>query len=654
MERVKNVVRTFLQKILRDFLGNFLRGFLREFLRNTPFQRQLSITVSVGVMCIALFSALFSAWQGSRQIHATLLEQGQKVAENLANNSTLALLYASADNANEVVNTTLSFPDITRVEIRTPHGAALIVRGPAESDMPEGTPPTSALRQPYLETETNHAWRFIAPVFTKRQTASPFEVIENPGEWIGYVRVVQSKATLARMKTHVFLSNLAISFFFAFIFLLVIRILANRLTQPITALSKVMTSAEHGASNLQAKLAGSKDIVDMAKAFNRMIAVLQEREQAVRDSQERYREVIENVREVIFQTDIRGLLTFLNPAWLEVTGYPIETTLGTPLSSYIEASGLPQFELWQRRLQDSAAPADFRYETRFKRSNNSIGWIGITQRPRLDHNGILIGTSGTLDDITDRKIAEQQLKTLNAELENRVLDRTAELEASNRDLEAFSYSVSHDLRAPLRGISGFAYILQEDYSAVLDEKGCSHIARIRAAAHRMGDLIDDLIELARINRAALYHQTVDLSAQAHEIVAEFREAEPQRQVEIFIAENLSVQADPMLMRGVLENLLSNAWKFSAKQEHSKITFDSEIQDDMKIFFVRDNGAGFDMAHAGSLFQPFNRLHHAEAFSGTGIGLATVLRVIQRHGGEIWAEAEVGQGATFYFTIPDLE
>lgn len=629
-----------------------MRHLLQNFLRETPFQRQLSVTVSAGIICIALFSSLASSWQGSLQIRATLLEQGQRVAQNLANNSTLALLYASSDNANEAVNTTLSFPDVIQVEIRTPNGAALIVRGEGDNTMAESALPATSVREPYLETETSNAWRFVAPVLTKRQNASPFEVIESPDEVIGYVRIVQSKATLARMKTHVFLINLVTSFFFAFVFLLAIRWLANRLTRPITELSRVMATAEHGETNVQARLAGSKDIVDMAKAFNSMIAALQEREQAIRDSQERYRDVIENVREVIFQTDLDGHLIFLNPAWIEVTGFSIETSLETPLVSYIEAESQSQYETWQRRLKDHADDADVRYEVRFTRSNKSIGWIGIAQRRRFDAQGNFVGTSGTLDDITDRKVAEQQLKILNAELENRVQDRTAELEASNRDLEAFSYSVSHDLRAPLRGISGFAYILQEDYGKLLEEKGRAHIARIREAAHRMGDLIDDLIELAHINRTTLYHRIIDLSALAEQIIVEFREAEPQRQINVSIARNLNAYGDPTLMRVMLENLLSNAWKFSAKKTDAHILFDQEVHDNMKVFFVRDNGAGFDMAHAGQLFQPFNRLHHADAFSGTGIGLATVLRVVQRHGGEIWAEAVEGEGATFYFTLPD--
>lgn len=627
-------------------------GFVTNFLRNTPFQRQLSITVSVGILCIALFSSLLSAWQGSLQIRATLLEQGQRVAENLASNSTLALLYASPDNANEAVNTTLSFPDVTRVEIRNLNGLPLIVRGATDKEMTEMPAPAASLREAYLESETENSWRFVAPVLTKHQSASPFEVIESPVESIGYVLIVQSKATLTRMRTHVFLINLAISFFFAFVFLAVIRMLSKRLTQPITALSQAMASAEQGEANVQAKLAGPKDIVDMAKAFNSMIAALQEREQAVRESQERYRDVIENVREVIFQTDVQGHLIFLNPAWLEVTGYLIGATLGTPLVSYIESTSHPQFELWQRRVQENTTASDFRYEIRFRRSDNSIGWVGITQRPRLDQNGVFIGTSGTLDDITDRKIAEQKLKTLNAELEHRVQDRTAELEASNNDLEAFSYSVSHDLRAPLRGISGFAYILQEDYSTALDEKGRNYLARIRSAAHRMGDLIDGLLELARINRAALYRNTVDLSALAQHILAELKEAEPQRQIEISIATDLHVQADPTLMRVVLDNLLNNAWKFSSKQKNAKIIFGSEMCDNVKVFFVRDNGAGFDMTHASQLFQPFHRMHRADTYSGTGIGLATVLRVIQRHEGKIWAEAAVDQGATFYFTVPN--
>jgi len=254
-----------------------IRRWIAGYLRRTTFRHQLSVTVTVGVLCIALFSSIVSSWQASRLIRGTLLEQGERIAENLATQSTLALLYSSSDNALDAVSATLAFPDVTRVEIHAADGRPLVARGfrgaTANTPLPASTP-----RHAYLEAEAGDSWHFVGPVWTKR-AGSPFEVVEKPEELLGYVRVVQSKATLVRMLTDVFLTNFAISFFFALVFLAAIRLLARRLTRPLTELSGAMERAERGESKVRAELAGPRDIEQMAQAFNRMISVLQEREE---------------------------------------------------------------------------------------------------------------------------------------------------------------------------------------------------------------------------------------------------------------------------------------------------------------------------------------------------------------------------------------
>jgi light-regulated signal transduction histidine kinase (bacteriophytochrome) len=224
------------------------------------------------------------------------------------------------------------------------------------------------------------------------------------------------------------------------------------------------------------------------------------------------------------------------------------------------------------------------------------------------------------------------------------------LEAANRELETFSYSVSHDLRAPLRIVDGFSVALLEDFAEKLGPQGQEMVVRIRTAGQRMGHLIDDLMNLARINRVELMRQRVDLSRKAREIVAELRSGDDRRNVEITIDDGLGADADPRLLRIVLTNLLSNAWKFTGRRERTLIHFGLKIDKGTEVFFVRDNGAGFDMAYAARLFQAFQRLHGHLEFPGTGIGLATVQRIVHRHGGRIWVEAELDKGATFYFTL----
>jgi light-regulated signal transduction histidine kinase (bacteriophytochrome) len=244
------------------------------------------------------------------------------------------------------------------------------------------------------------------------------------------------------------------------------------------------------------------------------------------------------------------------------------------------------------------------------------------------------------------------IERLNAELERRVADRTAQLLASNTEFEAFSYSVSHDLRAPLRAIAGFSRALEEDYGANLDETARDYLRRIQSGSKRMGDLIDDLLNLARISRSDLRLRPVDLSKLARKIGAEAA-AQSGRAIDFVVTPGLSARADPDLLRVALTNLIDNAWKYTRQTAAPRVEFTRlpvPDADGATVFLVRDNGAGFDMRYASKLFGAFQRLHHVDDFEGTGIGLATVRRILHRHGGRIWAEAAPGEGARFYFTL----
>ena len=282
-----------------------------------------------------------------------------------------------------------------------------------------------------------------------------------------------------------------------------------------------------------------------------------------------------------------------------------------------------------------------------------IGHKGADPLPKELLN-IYLAIAGLAGTTSERLHNERELNRHRAHLEELVKERTAELDAANKELEVFSYSVSHDLRAPLRSITGFSKVLLDDYAERLDEEGKDFLNRIIAGGRRMGQLIDDMLNLSRVSRYELKREQMNLSVIARKIEEEFRTAEPERKVAFVIADGLMVEGDGQLLYQVLENLLGNAWKFTAKREKARIEFGLLQRGDEGIYFVRDNGAGFNMAYADSLFSPFQRLHDTSEYSGTGIGLVTTKRIVMRHGGRVWIEGEVEKGCSVYFTLPALK
>jgi len=414
----------------------------------------------------------------------------------------------------------------------------------------------------------------------------------------------------------------------------------NTRAQRLTDVADALANGEV----LPVQAAPIRDEIDTLDAhLRRASALLEQRARDLRDASHTLDDFFNLSGDLFCVAGFDGYFKRLNPAWARTFGFTTEEFCARPFIEWVhpddrertisEAGGLA-------RGQETVS-----FENRYLSADGSYRWLLWNARSRVDE-GVIYASAR---DVSDEREARLALDRANTALRG----RTAELEASNRELEAFSYSVSHDLRAPLRAIAGFSQSVEEDYADRLDDAGRHALGRIRAGAMRMGQLIDELIDLSRFTRADMQRQPVDLTALAAAIVAELRQRAPGRDAEIAIAEGLVAVGDPRMLRVALQNLLENAWKYTGRTAAARIELGVTRQDGADVFHVRDNGAGFDNRYAAKLFSAFERLHTESEFEGTGIGLATVQRIVRRHGGRIWADGRVGAGAVFFFTLePD--
>ena len=366
--------------------------------------------------------------------------------------------------------------------------------------------------------------------------------------------------------------------------------------------------------------------------------------------------ILASVGEGVLGMDTEGRATYVNSAFERLTGWNEEEFIGrngheTLHHSHPDGTPFPLEECPVHRTVAQGLLHHQAEDTFWRRDGTSFP-VEYTSAAVRDRNGTITGAVVVFRDITERKELERERRRHREELERKVAERTAELQAANRELESFSYSVSHDLRAPLRTIDGFSDALVEDYADQLDDDARGYLDRIQGAARRMTEQLNGLLTLSRVTRRELQMESVDLSAIANDVARELQESEPDRQVEWRIEPEMQARGDAALLHVLLQNLLGNAFKFTGERQAARIEFGTAEHDGLDCFYVRDNGAGFAMESAGELFRPFQRLHSQDEYDGTGIGLATVYRIIERHGGRIWAEAAPEEGAAFYFTLAE--
>ncbi|HUB87344.1 MAG TPA: ATP-binding protein [Verrucomicrobiae bacterium] len=440
------------------------------------------------------------------------------------------------------------------------------------------------------------------------------------------------------------------------------RGLQKQISVPVLALAEtVKTVSRRQDFSIRAKKIGNDEIGSLTDAFNQMLARIEEQNKSLRESESKLRTIIENLTEGLAVSDLNGQLTHFNRVALEQHGFSSLEECRLHLNEFtnlIELSTMSgtvlPVEQWPlARILRGEPVSDLELRVRhFKR-----GW-----RKVFNYGGTLIHDADgkptmavvIISDITERVRVAEEIRKLNAELEQRVIERTAQLEAANKELEAFSYSVSHDLRAPLRAVDGFSQAVQEDYGTQLPDEGRRYLQTIRDGAQRMGTLIDDLLMFSRLSRAPLSRRLVSVEKLVGEVIEEVKPRQPGREIKIHVSKLPPCRGDAALLKQVWVNLVSNAFKYSRNRDPAVIEIGCSCGISENVYFVRDNGAGFDMKYAHKLFGVFQRLHRAEEYEGTGVGLAIVQRVVHRHGGRVWAEAVPDQGAAFFFSLPTGE
>ena len=598
--------------------------------REFPIKRKImAITMLTAIAVLFVTVAAFMVYD-LMSFRASTVRTLTTLAQVTADNTTAALAFRNDKDASETLSALRLEPQIVAAALYDSNGK-LFVR------YPTNTPVAS-----FPDAPAATGYRFadgylllVRPVVSDRNVLGSVYLKSDLRFFYTRVKMYSSMAAL------IMLGSLMLA-------LILSNQLQKRVSDPIIALATTaQTVSERHDYSVRAPKAGYDEVGVLTDAFNEMLTRIEQH--AITSGF--LSSIVESSDDAIIGKDLTGKVVSWNAGAERMFGYNAGEIVGASIENLL-APDRPDEE---RRILENAKRGETHiYETVRVRKDGRTVDVSLAVSPILDAQGNVVGVSSIARDITERKRAEEQILKLNTELEHRVQMRTAELTAANQELEAFTYSVAHDLRAPLRHIDAFTRILQEDFAGTFPPEAAQLLDTIRRGSENMSRLVNDLLNLAHVGRQEMKKERISLNLIIDEVIAEMHRETQGRDIEWRIAQLPRVNGDPGLLKQVFANLLSNAVKYTRPRKQPIIEISLRMMNDEPVIYVRDNGVGFNMKYADKLFGVFQRLHRAEEFEGTGVGLAIVDRVIKRHGGHIWAESEVDKGATFYFTLDGID